>query len=104
MIATLYVDPRGPYPKLGVDCWDATRDARKYAGPGPVVAHPPCGPWGGLRHLYEGTEHDCAPRAVEQVRCWGGVLEHPRNSKLWEQRLRGSRSVRRTSAGERPWP
>lgn len=24
MIAALYIDPKGPYPKLsGVDCWDA---------------------------------------------------------------------------------
>lgn len=83
MISALYIDPRGPYPKLGVDCWDQSRDARTYQGPHPVVAHPPCGPWGRLRHLYKGNEHDCAPRAVEQVRRWGGVLEHPAGSLLW---------------------
>jgi hypothetical protein len=84
VIAALYVDPRGPYPRMqGVDCWDAARDARRYAGPWPVVAHPPCGPWGCLKHLYRGSEHDCAPRAVEQVRAHGGVLEHPAHSRLW---------------------
>jgi hypothetical protein len=82
-VAALYVDPRGPYPTLGVDCWDEARDARTYDGPYPVVAHPPCGPWGRLRHLYRGAEHDCAPRAVEQVREFGGALEHPAGSKLW---------------------
>jgi hypothetical protein len=82
-VAALYIDPRGPYPGLGVDCWDETRDARKYNGPLPVVVHPPCGPWGGLRHLYRGNEHDCAPIAVGQVRAFGGVLEHPAYSKLW---------------------
>jgi hypothetical protein len=83
-VAVLYVDPRGPYMGRGdVDAWDAARDARQYDGPLPVVAHPPCGPWGGLRHLYKGTEHDCAPRAVEQVRRFGGVLEHPAQSRLW---------------------
>jgi len=84
-VAALYVDPRGPYPKLlGTEfCWDAERDARTYAGPWPVVAHPPCGPWGKLRHLYRGSEHDCAPRALEQVRMFGGVLEHPAGSRLW---------------------
>lgn len=102
MIAALYIDPRGPYPtlcgcydrrapghicSLSVDCWDASRDARKYDGPHPVVAHPPCGPWGRLRHLYRGNEHDCAPRAVEQVRRWGGVLEHPAGSLLWDNGL-----------------
>lgn len=84
IVAALYVDPRGPYPKMpGVDCWDEQRDARLYAGPYPVVAHPPCGPWGRLRHLYRGNEHDCAPAAVEAVRRWGGVLEHPAWSLIW---------------------
>jgi hypothetical protein len=84
-VACLYIDPRGPYPKMAsVECWDEARNARLYAGPHPVVAHPPCGPWGRLRHLYRGTEHDCAPIAIEQVRRWGGVLEHPAGSKLWE--------------------
>ena len=28
-VAALYVDPRGPYPKmLGVECWNEARDAR----------------------------------------------------------------------------
>ncbi len=81
-VVALYVDPRGPYPGR-VESWDAARDARKYDGPHPVVAHPPCGPWGRLKHLYEGAEHDCGPRAVEQVRAFGGVLEHPAQSMLW---------------------
>lgn len=84
MIAALYIDPRGPYPKLGVDCWDVTRDAREYCGPHPIVAHPTCGPWGRLKHLYRGNEHDCAPIAVYQVQLWGGVLEHPAHSDLWK--------------------
>lgn len=83
-VAALYVEPGGPYFDLAdVDCWDESRDARLYDGPYPIVAHPDCGPWGKLRHLYQGTGHDCAPRAVEQVREWGGVLEHPATSRLW---------------------
>jgi hypothetical protein len=69
----------------GVDAWDLARDARLYDGPHPVVAHPPCGPWSKLRHMYRGAEHDCAPRALEQVRRFGGVLEHPADSKLWKR-------------------
>jgi hypothetical protein len=84
-VAALYIDPRGPYPTIpGVDCWDVRRDARSYDGPLPVVAHPPCGPWGSLNHLSHGAERDCGPRAVEQVRQFGGVLEHPARSRLWQ--------------------
>ncbi len=83
-VAALYIDPRGPYPKMdGVDCWDEARDARLYSGPAPIVAHPPCGPWGRLRHLCTKDDPTLAIRAVEQVRQWGGILEHPYCSLLF---------------------
>lgn len=86
-VAALYVDPRGPYPALlGADrCWDEARDARTYAGPWPVVAHPPCGPWSRLRAFCTRQPRELAPIAVEQVRRWGGVLEHPASSTLWRE-------------------
>ena len=86
-VAALYIDPRGPYPRLlgKSNCWGLDRDATLYPGPHPVVAHPPCGPWGRIKHLYQGAEHELAPIAVEQVRTWGGVLEHPARSGLWKQ-------------------
>jgi hypothetical protein len=84
-IAALYIDPAGPYPKLlGADaCWPMTRDAKKYDGPDPVVAHPPCGPWGMLREHCKYQDPECAPRAFEQVRAFGGVLEHPAYSRIF---------------------
>lgn len=82
-VAALYVDPRGPYPTLVRDWYDEARDARRYAGPMPVVAHPPCGPWGKLRHLSKKDDPALALRAVNQVRLLGGVLEHPSGSLLW---------------------
>jgi hypothetical protein len=86
MIAALYVDPKGPYPSMqGVDCWDEARDAKRYVGPWPVVAHPPCGPWGRLKFLCKYQDPNCGIRAVAQVRCFGGVLEHPSNSSLWKR-------------------
>ena len=86
VVAALYVDPRGPYPRMqGVEAWDEARDATTYAGPHPVVAHPPCGPWGALRKMCSRQRRDLAPLAVEQVRQWGGVLEHPRGSLLWQE-------------------
>jgi len=85
-VAALYIDPRGPYPRMdGVECWDEQRDARAYDGPHPVVAHPPCGPWGNLRHLSFGAGRECGPLAVRQVRDFGGVLEHPAGSTLWTE-------------------
>lgn len=86
MIAALYIDPRGPYPKMpGVEAWDETKDARGYAGPWPVVAHPPCGPWASLKHLDKGLSggKDCAIAALEAVRAFGGILEHPAHSGFW---------------------
>jgi len=47
MIAALYVQTNGCYFGLpDVDPWDEKRDARLYAGPWAVVAHPPCERWG----------------------------------------------------------
>lgn len=54
MIAALFVDARGCYADLdGVDPWPVERDARKYPGPYPVVAHPPCSRWCRLAGLVE---------------------------------------------------
>jgi hypothetical protein len=83
-VAALYVEPGGPYYTMAdVEPWGLERDARRYGGPHPVIAHPPCGPWGELRHLYRGDEHDCAPAAIAATRAWGGVLEHPHKSRFW---------------------
>jgi hypothetical protein len=97
VIAALFVMPDGPYASLpGVDVWDKKRDARAYAGPWPVVAHPPCERWGryywggpsiakrGLPHLKLGDDDGCFEAALAAVRRWGGVLEHPAESNAWE--------------------
>lgn len=69
----------------GVEVYDADRDALTWPGGGPVVAHPPCRAWAGLRHMARPApgEREYALWAVEQVRFWGGVLEHPATSTLW---------------------
>lgn len=91
MIAALFVDPNGCYAGLeGVDLWDEARDARLYAGPWPVVAHPPCSRWCQLAGLVEyryghkrGDDGGCFESALESVRRWGGVLEHPAYTAAW---------------------
>lgn len=92
MIAALYVQRDGCYFGLdGVDPWDEARDARTYAGPHPVVAHPPCERWG--RYWFggpsarvrrqRGDDGGCFAAALASVRRWGGVLEHPAASSAW---------------------
>lgn len=82
-VAALYVSRTTPYRHLGVDCYDERRDARLYEGPHPVVAHPPCGPWGRLAQFCTKDDPELAIIAVRQVRQFGGVLEHPAHSRLW---------------------
>jgi hypothetical protein len=92
MIAALFVMPDGPYSSLeGIDVWDEERDARLYAGPWPVVAHPPCERWGrywsggpsGRVRRLKGDDGGCFAAGLAAVRRFGGVLEHPADSSAW---------------------
>lgn len=92
MIAALYTQTDGIYYGLpGVDPWDESRDARLYAGPHPVVAHPPCARWCRLAglvearypHLRKGEDGGTFASALSAVRKFGGVLEHPAYSDAW---------------------
>jgi len=95
-IAALYVETGGAYYDMpGVDPWDEVRDARTYDGPHPVVAHPPRQRWGklwagqplfikntGIRKI-KGDDAGCFAAALDAVRRYGGVLEHPWGSHAW---------------------
>jgi hypothetical protein len=95
MVSVLYCEPGGVYPGLvgREQCWDEARDARRYNGPHPVVAHPPCARWCRLAEsVYARTKKEehrpgndggCFASALAAVRTWGGVLEHPAESKAW---------------------
>jgi len=93
-VAALFVQTDGHYCGLdGVDSWDIERDARKYEGPYPVVAHPPCNLWVsfafvnfkryGGDHNRPGNDGGCFASALASVRRCGGVLEHPAFSRAW---------------------
>lgn len=85
-IAVLFARPDSIYHQLdGADVWDINRDARRWPGGAPVVAHPPCRAWGRLRTFAKprDDEKDLARFAVAMVRKYGGVLEHPAGSTLW---------------------
>lgn len=91
-VAALYVATGGVYfGRDGVDPWDIERDARKYAGPHPVVAHPPCSRWCQLAYMNQaryghkvGDDGGCFKHALDTVRRVGGVLEHPAFSYAWD--------------------
>lgn len=93
-VAALFVETGGCYFGVpNVDPWDKARDARAYAGPHPVVAHPPCQLWVNLaalnfkryggEHNRPGNDGGCFAAALAAVRRWGGVLEHPSFTNAW---------------------
>ena len=86
IVTALFVRQDSIYKTMpGVDAWDIDRDARRWPGGGPAVAHPPCRAWGRLRSFANPRpdEKELAIWAVEQIRRFGGVLEHPAGSTLW---------------------
>lgn len=85
-VVVLFVHRQSIYMlKRGTDCWDRRRDARRFAGEGPVIAHPPCRTWGSLSHLANAPtdEHEMALWARDTVRRCGGVMEHPQRSRMF---------------------
>lgn len=86
VVSVLFARADSHYKQVpGCDVWDAERDARRWPGGCPVVAHPPCRAWGRLRHFARPRpgEKELGLWAANQVRRWGGVLEHPAGSTLW---------------------
>lgn len=93
MIAALFVDEKGPYSQLGgIDAWGIDKDAKKYNGPHPVIAHPPCQRWGKMwagspswikktgQRKKKGDDGGCFESALNSVRKYGGIIEHPMHS------------------------
>jgi len=76
----------------GCDVYCRRRGAANFTGSCPVVAHPPCRLWGRLRQFAESagvqSERDAEKFlgiwCADQVRHYGGVLEHPSYSTLWD--------------------
>lgn len=92
IVAALYVECRGVYfDKPDIRPYCVCMDAKGYEGPYPVIAHPPCSRWSALASLTEAThgykvgdDGGCFKAALESVRTYGGVLEHPAQSKAYD--------------------
>jgi hypothetical protein len=88
MISILFAARNSVYKTIpGLDVWDEERDALNWPGGNPGIFHPPCRLWSRLAHMSTApeSEKELAFWSVEQVRKWGGVLEHPALSKLWDK-------------------
>lgn len=94
-VAVLFARADSVYKTLpGVDVWDAERNALAWPGGSPLVAHPPCRLWASLRTKAKAPpeEKDFARFAMAKVREFGGCVEHPWLSTLWDEfDLRGRR-------------
>ena len=92
-VAALFVATNGIYfGRDDVDPWDEPRNALRYTGPWPVVAHPPCGRWCRMAPLVQkthgyrvGDDGGAFQFAVVTVRWLGGILEHPELSYAFEE-------------------
>lgn len=87
-VAVLFARADSVYKTMpGTDVYDEARDARKWPGGAPIVAHPPCRLWAKLRQFAKAAdpvaERQLAIDAVARIRTFGGVLEHPAESTLW---------------------
>lgn len=84
-VAALWVQPLTIYLAFDdIECWTEREDARTYAGPYPVIAHPPCGAWGSMAHWNKHHPYEDALIALDIVHQFGGVLEHPTASRIFK--------------------
>ena len=97
LVAVLFARRDSVYKTMpGVEVHDEQRDARTYRGPWPVVAHPPCARWSMIngvvlsRYPHKaiefawGNDGGLFEFALAAVRRYGGVLEHPAQSRAFD--------------------
>lgn len=88
MITILFTQKDSVYNTIpNTDTWDKTRNAINYQGKEPIIAHPPCRAWGDYAHKAkpEPGEKELTRWTVKKIREVGGVMEHPRRSKIWKE-------------------
>ncbi len=68
------------------DCYDEQRNALTSQARVPLICHPPCRKFSRLRAFSKAPlkEKQLAYFALDRVRMYGGILEHPKSSTLWK--------------------
>lgn len=84
----------------GLELYNATRDAFTFNGPGPIIAHPPCGPWGKYKGQTFWDDQSHGVKAMEFVHRFGGVVEQPLGSTLFRVHGKPSGQVIRVNQGD----
>jgi hypothetical protein len=85
MIPVLFCTEDSIYKKLGCNVYDEKRNALTWSGNEPAIYHPPCRLWSRMRTFSTADESEkyFALWAVNKVRSYGGILEHPGSSNLF---------------------
>jgi hypothetical protein len=93
-IAALWCLPDSNYYRLLIPglVYTPRKDARKYAGPYPIVCHPPCGPWGKYSAVSKEDSQD-GIIAISFAHEYGGIVEQPLGSRLFKEHGRGGKII-----------
>lgn len=90
MLPVLFTHELSNYNKYGIcDTWSIRRDARNFFARSPdcpIIAHPPCRQFSRAKGLskQDAGEYAMVIQTAEYVQRYGGVLEHPAYSKLFD--------------------
>lgn len=93
MVSILYVQKKSNYDSFKeLDLWKEERNALLYSGDNVIIAHPPCRGFGRLRSFSNnpGCELFMGFSSIAKVRRFGGIVEHPISSTLWQKMKVGS--------------
>lgn len=88
MITVLCVMKNSIYKGMpGMDPWDEERDAFRYHGSNPIIAHAPCQQWSRMKAFAKDDkdEKELAYFCLKWVIRNGGVFEHPHGSSFFKE-------------------
>lgn len=85
-VQVLFTQTKSTYLDLGCDCYDLQRNALSIKSKQPAIYHPPCRAWSRMRRFAKAPvgERFLAIWSISRIRRYGGIVEQPAGSKLWE--------------------